>query len=339
MYGNRDYRAPIQVWKLALLFAATASLYQFAWLYGTARTLKEHRDPSITPWHWAIAPLLGPFMAVPAYYLARNLKRWQIEEGKAIGHFAEPMFVAVLVVSSFLPLIFIFAEAVIDLSYLVVFIAVICAPWLALQGQLNINLDAAERGRYQRGFPISQVAFATVGLVLAVPLYIQSFSETRQADGAARLAAGDVVDAAAGFYRVRIGDEHWTRIENGVLSEDSGLEFLGPDNNTWAIVYDSSGLTVNDLIAYRIKGAREDYRNTECTQEKRVLPDELIVVGIVECWGRNAIDGNFILIGRSLRYDNKLVEIVVYSSHPDRVAYREVVNDVRRMADGLELVL
>jgi hypothetical protein len=212
-------------------------------------------------------------------------------------------------------------------------------PWLALQGQLNINLGAAQSGRYQRGFPASQIVFATAGLVLAIPLYIQSFSETRRADGAVQLAAGDVVDAAAGFYRVKIGDDQWTRIENGVLSEDSDLEFLGPDNNSWAIVYDSSGLTVDDLLAYRIQTAREDYRNAECTQEKRVLPHELIVVGVVECRGRNAIDNNFILIGRSLRYDSKLVEIVVFSSHPDPVVYREVVNNVRRMADGLELVL
>ena len=33
MKSEQDKHTPLQIWKLVLLFLATASLYQFVWLY------------------------------------------------------------------------------------------------------------------------------------------------------------------------------------------------------------------------------------------------------------------------------------------------------------------
>ncbi len=323
-----------------MLFLATATLYQFVWLYRTAEDLRKSRDPSITPWHWVAAPLLGPLMAVPAHYLAGYLKSWQVEEDREVGHLAEPVLVAMMIIVAYLPLFMLVVDTAVISTTVVVITLLLCLPYLTLQGQLNLNKD---KGKDQyldkpRSFARHQMIGMVVGVFLAVPLYIYTLTDMWERRGSTELVEGKVIGPEGDFFQIRVGDTEWTQVNTGNLSDESDFEFLGPDEWTWAVVYDSTGTDVDDVMSYRVENIKEDYRSATCKQTKTLLPDSLIVLGTVECTGRNILEGSYIFISRVLRDKSRVVEIVASTSQSDLNAYEDYALRVRSFANGLELV-
>lgn len=337
MKSEQDKHTPLQIWKLVLLFLATASLYQFVWLYRIAEDLKKSRDASITPWHWAAAPLLGPLMIVPAYYLASYLKNWQVEEGREVGHMAEPVLVAMMILIAYLPFFMLIVEISIISTVVITTSLLLCLPYLALQGQVNLNRNECSDTSW--AFVRHQKIGMAVGIFLAVPLYAYTFTDIWVRHGSSALTLAEIVGPEGGFFQVRVMDAEWTQINAGNLADDSNLEFLGPDEWTWAVVYEYRGLNVDAVMSYRVESVKEDYRSATCKQMKSLVPQSLVVVGTVECTGRNILEGSYVLVARVLVDKSNAVEIVAFTSQNDRDRYDELAPRVRKFADGLELTL
>ena len=334
----RENDPPTRLWKLAVLLAATFGLYLFAWLPKVARDLRASRDAHLTPWHWALVPLLGPLMAIPFYYLANSLREWQEESGAKIGHFAEPVLVSMLTLVAFLPLYLMIINLAATPTFAAVTILMLFLPCLALQGQINLIKRRARPSEPSARLTRPQLAAIVGGALISLPLYIYTFTNVWQHRSASVLSAGDVIAPAGNSYKVRIGDDGWSQLAPGYLSEDSDLEFLGPDDRTWAIVYDSTGLDVDTVMMNRIGTVRSEYRSARCSERKSLVPDSLVVLGAIICTGRNALIGDYVVAAKVLGDRSRVIEIVASTSQTDRVRYDSYMPRVLSLADGLELV-
>jgi len=335
--NNKSAEPPFPVWKLVLLLIATVGLYQFVWLYRTARDLKEERDLPLTPWHWAVAPLLGPIAFVPGHNLATRIKQWQIEADTEIGHFSEPVFIALIYLVAYLPLGMLLVDASSAATFVVATALASSLPCLALQGQINLIKRRAATSLPAAPFSGRQVAIVVVGALLAVPIYLFTLTNFFQHRGAATLTAGDIVRSSEDFFRMRINDDDWRQIEAGYLNDESILEFLGPDDDTWAIVYDSSGDTIDDILGFRVDDIKAAFRGAGCNQRKTLSPTDLVVLGSVECTGRNAANGNYVYLSRVLGDKTKVVEIIAFTSQPDPAMFEEHKTRLHRFVEGLEM--
>lgn len=332
---------PLQVWKLGLLLISTATIYQFVWLYRIATDLRSSRDPSITVWHWVAAPLLGPLVALPGLYLATYLKDWQVEENKSVGHFAEPVLVGMFMLAAYLPFLLLIINPDMTGSVLLITALLLCLPYLFLQGQLNLN----KSGMQDRSLTSRSWAFARhqllamgLGVWLAIPLYVLLFTNIWETWGSEGLAQDFVVQSEQEFFQIRIADEGWSQVSPGNLGDDSDMEFLGPDQFTWSVVYDSTGLGVDEIMSYRIDSIREEYERATCQQKKTLIEDGWIVTGTIECTGRSALLGEYIYASRVLRRETKAVEIIGFTAQRDATHYRDLSQQVRRFVNGLEIV-
>ena len=338
MNNEKGTTPPLPVWKLMLLVLATAGLYQFIWLHRTARDLATARDLPLTPLHWAAVPLLGPLAAIPGFRLASQIKQWQTDTDAEIGHLAEPVFIALFIGVAFLPLGLLAVDSGALLTYGMIASLATCIPYLALQGQINLNKRRDDSSVATARFVRGEVVAVAVGTVLALPLYALAFTDFWQLRGATTLAVGDVVARDGDFFRLRVNDAGWRRIEPGGLSDESALEFLGPDDDTWAIVYDSTGSDIDSVMAYRAEAVQEEFRGAGCKQLKSLLPDSLTVLGTIECAGRNAIYGDYIFVARVLGDRTRVAEIVGSTSNLDRVVFDERLPRLHTFLGGLELV-
>jgi hypothetical protein len=331
-------KRPLPIWKFAMLLAATATLYQFVWLYALASELRESRKANLTPWHWVAVPLLGPLVAIPVFYLAKHLDDWRAAEGKEPAHLAEPVLISLLALAAWVPLLWLIFDVAVLSSVLMMVALLMCIPYLVLQAQLNLNAagtDAAERSPL---FTLREVAVIIGGLAVAVPLYLYVFTNTWEMRGSSSLAIGDAVQVDGEFFRVVVGDEGWTRVAPGYIADESAMEFLGPNAETWAIVYDATGMAVDDLMAYRIRAIREDHREPHCSQAKTLENDSTVVLGVVECSGRSFSYGNYMYVARILRHGARVVEIVAGTTANDDDRFKSMKSRVYRFADGLEIV-
>lgn len=324
------------VWKLAALLVATATLYQFVWLYRTANVLRSERGLALTPWHWSLIPLLGPLAAVPAYRLASYLKDWQVEEQRRIGHLAEPVLVALLVVVAYLPLYLLFVEPGLIVTVGVAAALLLAVPIVAMQGQLNRNVADRESAARSGTYSNAQLATLAVGTCFALPLYVYSFTDVFEMRGSTQLDAGSVVRVDDSYFQVRAPNTSWTRVNPGYYSPDSALEFVGAGSETFAIVYEASGTTLDSMMAYRVDAVMDDYRNVSCVKRKSFVEGTLLVEGVVECTGRSPIDGHYVLFARTLVQNGDGVEMIVGTSSFDKTALDESLVDLRAMARGLE---
>jgi hypothetical protein len=338
--SDNSVHAPLPVWKLALLLLATATLYQFVWLYRTAEDLRATRDPSILPWHWALAPLLGPFVFIPGQKLATYLKEWQTEEDKEIGHFADPVIVGMLMLVAYLPLIMLIVDWSILPVLLLICWLMLCLSYLILQGQLNRNTimtaDRSFRSASWR-FEKYQLWAAGLGCVVAVPLYITMFTNLQENWFAADLVEGTTINSETGHFQVRILDDGWSQVGEQYMNDDSDLEFYGPTDWAWAVVYDSPGESVDGLLAYRQEAIREDYTRAQCEQHKTLSEVDWTVRGSLVCSGRSPLEGDYIFASRILRQGQNVVEILAYVSESNPQQFENLSARMLKFTEGLEL--
>lgn len=338
MHNDKGAAPPFPVWKLVLLLISTAGLYQFVWLYQTATNLNIERKLPLTPWHWAVVPLLGPFASVPGHNLATRIKEWQMDSHAEIGHFSEPVFIALFFLVAYLPLGLLIIDSKAAPSFVVAAILASCFPYLALQGQINLNRRKEKPSVKPSRFTGRHGAIIAGGALLAAPVYVYTLTDFVQLRGSTTLAMGDIVGQQESFFQMRVGDNDWKQLEPGYISNESNLEFLGPDDQTWAVVYDASGQDVDNILAFRVDEIKTDYRGANCRQQKSLIPESLIVLGTVECTGRNAIQGNYVFMVRILSDRTRTAEIVASTAQFDTSRFEEYALRLRNFVDGLELM-
>jgi len=328
---NANYR----VWQLAILLIATASLYQFVWLYEVTRYLRDSRKEHLNPLHWIAAPLLGPFFAVPASFLARRLKAWQIEEDREIGYLSEPAFIVMMVLVAFLPLMLVYVTQEVLLPMAVLTVLLLCLPYLALQGQLNCNRGetAAETVPGLR----NRALIVLLGAIFSAPLYIYAFTNTWERHGSTLSEVGQVVAVGDTDMQIRIGDDGWTQVSMDRMGADSDLEFNGPDDTTWAVVYVMPNEQVDNVLSFRALTVAEEYGSAECKQMKSLTAEGLNVVGTVECTGRNMLLGSYIYYSRVLKTGSVVVELLSSTSQANADRFAEIAPRVRSFSEGLEV--
>lgn len=332
---------PLPVWKLALLLIATATLYQFAWLYRTAEDLRKLRDPSIQPWHWIFIPLLGPAVFIPGSKLASYLKVWQTAEKKEIAHLADPVMVGMMMFTAYLPLLLVIVDPLawtwaIMLSWLL-----LCLAYLPLQGQMNFNKKPTEETAFRSTpwrYEKHQVWGGLAGLLVAVPLYVSLFTDTRENWVATDLGPQALIQSESGLFQVRIMDEGWSRVGAQFQNADAELSFYGPDDRTSAVVYDFRGLSVDDVMAFRVSNVLESFSRATCTQQKTLDENNWVVIGTVVCDGHSPIDGSYIFASRVLRDEENVIEILAYTSGGSRMQFDSNSTRVQEFIGGLELI-
>ena len=332
---------PLRLWKLLLMLTATVSVYQFAWLYRTTSDIRNARNPSFAPWHWVFVPLLGPFAAVPIFNLAVVIDRWREDSSAEQGHFAEPLLVAMLVAVAYLPLALVAIEPTALWSALLVTALLLCIPFLALQNQLNLiesKLPDESGSRAYTRFTKAQLVTAIVGGLVATPLYLLGFTEIWETRSAAAVQVQQLVEADDSSFRVRVNGDGWSRVEPGYIVEDSDMEFIGPDDWTWAIIYDSSGSTVDEILSHRIHSIRSNYRKAKCKQTKTLQSDDLIVRGHLECSGRHALDGSYYYASRVLADGTRAIEMLAATTQRSEQVFGTRRDQVGGFIDGLELI-
>lgn len=175
------------------------------------------------------------------------------------------------------------------------------------------------------------------GLVFCALLFALVLFDMWGRRSALELMPGAVIASDGSFFQVRIQDSGWSRVDAGYLSPESDLEFLGPDESTWAIVYDSSGVSIDDILANRVNLINEEDQEADCKQTKTLVEEDLIVRGVLECTGRETILGNYIYVSRVLADGYNVVEIIAYTSQLEPAAYDHSSRLVQTFADGLEI--
>ena len=340
MVHEQKLHPPLKLWKFAFLMVATASLYQFVWLYRTAQDLRT-RDQSITPWHWVAAPLLGPLMAIITFYLAVYMQSWQEDEDCEPGHFAEPILVAMFTAVAFLPTLLIVIETSIGISLALVVALLVCIPYLILQNQLNL----IKAGRDEREFTSEpwrfsrhQWVIAAIGSIIVVPVYVLGLSDVWERRSSSGLALESVVESEHDFFQLRVRDSGWSQIDTGYLADESDLEFLGPDDWTWAVVYNQSGSVADDVLMQRINIVREDSEDALCEHRKTLIEANFVVRGQVICTGQSPLEGRYAMVTRVLSREHQAVEILAYTAQHDSDDYEAMVARLNTFVDGLEIV-
>lgn len=339
---DKSLHPPLAVWKLALLLACTATLYQFMWLFRTTSDLRDARDPAIQPWHWVLIPLLGPFVFVPGQKIAAYLKDWQVEDNKDIGHLADPVMVGMIMFVAYLPLLLLIIDPLSWPLALLMSWLILCLAYLALQGQLNLNKQPADETAFRAApwrFAKHQAWAAGIGAIVAVPLYVTMFTNVRENWSAAELEPGAVIAAGNGLYQVRILDEGWSQVGENFMESDAELEFYGPQDWTWAAVYDAEGLSVDEVLEFRESFVRETYSRASCTQVKTLDDETWTIRGRVECEGRSPLDGDYLYASSVLRNEEVVVELLAFTSDGDSARFAALAERVRTFTEGLELIL
>jgi hypothetical protein len=340
MSTDKTLHPPLQVWKLLLLMLATGTLYQFVWLYRTAQDIKATRDPSITPWHWAVIPFLGPFIVVPGLKIAVYLRDWQVEGNKEPGHLAEPVIVGMLMLVAYLPMMMIIVEVTAYRGLLLLSTLILSLSYLILNGQLNNNKEPVAEQVFRSApwqFEKTQLLVAVFGAIVAVPLYLTVFTDVRETYYAVDLHDGALVRAQSGHVQVRVLDPGWSRVGDKFKSAEAELEFYGPDEWTMAVVYDVEGSSVDEVLAFRQTSVREDYSRASCSLHKSIVEDNWTVIGTLVCEGRSPIDGDYIYASRVMRRDESIFELLAYTSQSDPSKFAAISPRVRRFSEGLEL--
>ena len=304
--------------KLALMSICTAGFYELYWFYKNWVLIKKRTGQNIMPfWRAFFAPLW-------AYSCFKHIKTSadenNIEESLPIG------------VLAFLYFIFQALWRLPDPYWLVSFFSfafLIPVNSAALKVNRRLIADFTNNEKFS-GWNWAGLVF--VGLLFALLLF-----DMWERRSASELSPDAVITSDGSFFQVRIQDSGWSRVDSGYLSEESDLEFLGPDDGTWAIVYDSTGVSVDELLAARINAVKDEDQKANCEQTKTLVEEDLIVRGALECTGRDTILGSYIYVARVLADGNNAVEIIAYTSQLNPAAYDQSSRRVQAFADGLEM--
>ena len=329
--------APLAVWKLFLLLLLTLGTYYFVWLYRISSDLKAKGLLTGDPRAWALSPLLGPAMALPAHRLATRLEEWRASESREFGHFSDPTFVTVLSIVAYLLLLIEFLANGDLASGLVLSFLAQTTIALILQGQLNIN-----KGRsYEFHTPAwrlerFQLGMAGVGSLLAVPFYF-FYLGSAVFFGGNSISPGTVVFSDDERVGIRISDKGWSRVDADDMQEFSEIELAGPTSDTWAVVYDVSNSTLNDTLLNRQSMIEDDLQSPSCRQSKMLQEDGWLVIGQMTCEGRSPFTGNYLFESRVVRDENAIYEIVVHTQTTSKDELAELSRLVRTLADSLEV--
>jgi hypothetical protein len=304
--------------KLALMSICTGGLYELYWFYKNWVLIKKRTEQNIMPFWRAF---FAPFWAYSCFkHIKTSADENNIEESLSIGILAFLYFV--LQTLWRLP----------DPYWLVSFFSftfLIPVNSAALKVNKRLLADFTNNEKFT-GWNWAGLVFC--GLLFALVLF-----DMWGRRSALELSPDAVITSDGSFFQVRIQDSGWSRVDSGYLSEESDLEFLGPDESTWAIVYDSTGGSIDEILATRINLIKDEDRKANCEQTKTLVEEDLIVRGALECTGRDTILGNYIYVSRVLADGNNVVEVIAYTSQLNPAAYDHSSRRVQAFADGLEM--
>jgi hypothetical protein len=123
------------------------------------------------------------------------------------------------------------------------------------------------------------------------------------------------------------------------MQADAELEFYGPQEWSWAVVYDGEGLSVDEVMEYRETFIRDTYSRATCTRQKTLDEDTWTIKGTIECQGRAPLEGDYLYTSRVLRNDDTVVELLAFTSNGDSARFETSAESIRKFAEGLEIIL
>ena len=339
MRGVEASRPVLGTGKLFLLLLSTLTIFQFYWLYRISSDLASRRQLPWTPWHWCLVPLLGPFALFPLSRLARELRQWREDDDAELGHMAEPVQIAVLWVVAFLPLLYLLMDteglwATVMLSALL-----LCLPYLALNAQLSL-IVADKEGEARVSFSAANWAALAPGTLGSIAIYLFLFTDIAQNFGTTQLIEDQVIAVPGGKAQITLAGGGWRMLSDSQKSPDASVEFVGPDDYTWSVVYDSSDFDddVDGLMAFRINSIKETYQRANCTQTKTLDDATWSVIGRVECRGQSPLVGDYVYVSNVVRREEVLFEILASTSQFDRGLFAERQAMVVTITKGLEIL-
>ena len=304
--------------KLALMSICTAGLYELYWFYKNWVLIKKRTEQKIMPfWRAFFAPIW-------AYSCFKHIKTSADENNIGVS-----LPVGILALLYFLiQLLWRLPDPYWLVSFFS-FVILIPINSTALKVNKRLSSDFTNNDKFT-GW--NWAAVVICGLLLALVLF-----DMWARRSALELSPDTVITSDGSFFQVRIQDSGWSQVDSGYLSEESDLEFLGPDESTWAIVYDSTGGSIDEILATRINLIKDDDPEANCEQTKTLVEGDLNVRGTLECTGRDPISGYYLYVSRVLAEGNNVVEVFAYTSQLDTATYNHSSRRVRAFADGLEM--
>lgn len=334
--GRRGVYPPQPVWRVALLLLATCSLYACVWAFRAARDMRDGAGFAYRPWLWMLSPPIGLVSAVSGAIFASDLRRWRERTGARASRAAGP--VAVFAALLGMHLLVELAASDITPLWTVFALPFWAFPYLLLHRQLNLVKaglpDTAFRSsslRYTR----PQLAALAVGALVTVPLAGYVALDTWQRAGSDALAAGTTLEDAAGRFTVSVRGEEWRRIDPGYLNEDSEMEFLGPGEESWALVHVHEGSSLSDTVEFRREAISESYRKSDCSEKRALVEGRMQVVATLECDNRGARGEFAFYAARFVARNDDTVELLAYATTTSSSRHERLKRLASEFSEGL----
>ncbi len=333
---------PLTLWKLSLLLAITLTLYTFFWLYRAARDLRDHAGCELRPWLWALAPLLGPLMAIPCWRMSGMLNDWARRERVRSVTVNTPWLVAALVAVSNtltgLPDLFGLSQWLI-----VAGIAGGIAAIVFMQAQLNAIKEKEPAAsfhtpplRYTKqqvnAMAVCGALFGAVGLILLAYFSVESTPPAGE-----EIAAGTVFEDAGEGYRLEVPTDGWRQVETGRNSDESELEFQTDRPDDWGILFVDSNLDMDEQTEDRVEWIRSKFPRAKCTERRSLADGGSAVIGTLDCTGASVAHGHYLYRSRVVADEKKAHEVFIFitARNGEELEQRR---SMLQLADGLSLL-
>ncbi len=330
---------PLSVLKTAALMLVTLSFYQIFWFYRTARDVREGFDISLKPWKWPFATLFALAAAIAGRNLADRLESWALEVSAPRARFFDPLVIgfAIFVLS-----VAAYASEPLSNDWLFFSGALgLSIPFLLMQHQLNLIKDRYDPSVFRTAanrYTGKQIAaLAVFGLIGALSVAIFAF-DAWQRRSAEEVGVGEVFSDDQSGFQVSIQDADWSSVDPGYLSYESAMEFLGPDEFTWAAVFSYPNTALDAVMDTRIGIVTSEYHGASCTQSKSLAENGMDVVGLIYCTGSDFASDEFAYVSRTLASADRAAEILGFTSEYPKGVFSTKVARIEKFVKGLELI-
>lgn len=336
---KRDWYPPLPLWKLFLLLVLTFGLYSAFYVYRTARELRDHSNPLLTPALYPFSLLFAPVAGVAAARLATAAGQAAGADQKIAA--ASPALVGLGVFVGHVGLALSNLSTLTSVS--IIAVAVYALPWLLLQHQINrikrVRLVASPDAIRFRTRPERYTKWQWVGLGCGVLMFVLVGFALR--DDYIRLTGEALPVREAwvdplGRFMFEVPRDGWKIVSSGYYSDDAEIELAGPGAGDWALVFvhEQTGWTIDDLVEFRydqLVDSESEYRET-----RRLIEGTGVAVSHADYSGFELLDGITDYAVTSFVTETRAVEMIVRTAGAGRglARGRELATSLSPVADA-----
>lgn len=326
-------RSPRSPWWEFFLHFSTFGFYTNFWLYTRVKEIQKITNQPFTPWLWFFVPSL--VIAQPFAFSKLNKILQQIEKENSLNYPANKYrlwVTSVIILSAISWASTKYAmPAWMTLLTLLLWSGTFCFFSSRLNTIKQALTDIEFKGK-PSGYAFWEwfIVIPLFPLMLAGLLYLSV--SPYMLDEISPLADKSIYTAPDNQFQLTIHGDGWREVEIGSFSDGSAeLEFAGSTEGSYFLVFKvSKPTTLNEMIQNRMDYFQTETPNSQCREERSLLPSSLNVISHVVCEGGTRRNRQ-LYTTTVFEKDNELYELCGNLNAP-RLSYPALSAEFKQMA-------